>query len=1384
MSLVGAATLGLAGLLPAANTPGRATFSVLTRTYGGQYAPRHVLAIWVADANTNFVETLERRAGTRQQYLYKWLAARGTWTGVDGISGATLTAHTTHNVTWDCKNTNGVVVPDGTYRFMVEFTEANAQGPWTTNSIPFVKGPDPYTNAPTDLKDFISMSVSFAPASHDVAALRLTPSIGNPDTTVNLRVLVTNLTDYIETFTVTVSNLTSASLVGTQQVSLAGGLSSSVLVPWNTAGLPPGNYLLQAIAGPLPQEVFTADNVVTNLVTLRLPVHDVRVAQVTPPVMGVINLSSNLTVVVTNIGDFTETFGLTLFDATDQRLLASNYVTSLASFAGRTLTLPWAVGSSSVGYHRLEALAGPVAGEASIDDNTLAVTVPVASGVVSSILVASNSFWRYNDTGTDLSRSAWDETIFYDGFWSAGQAPLGYGQTNLNTTVSYGTNANNKYPCYYFRKTFYVDILPVSSLTLKLRRDDGCVLYLNGHEALRTNMPTGPITYSTWANATVSGADQYTYFVHTVPATNLIIGENLVAVEVHQVNATSSDISFDIELSGQRPNFPLVHNVAATQVVPAGDAVAGDWVTVSVTLTNQGNVTETFTVYLRDINSGQVVGWQTVTNLVPKTATQASVTWKTLGAAVGPHTLQAFTVVNGVTNLIGSATTVALVSSSGLGLNAVNAAGALAGRAAAVAVTDDLLLVGAGASLEVLDRSAAYTPVRLGAVRLPGLIEDVAVAGSFAYAACGGAGVQIVDLSNPRAPLHRNSFNSSGHAYQLEVVGRRLFLADGRGGVRVLSISNAAAPTLVGAYYTEGPARALAVAGSFAYVLDQHKGLKVLDVSNPAAITPRGSHEGFDAGQALAVAGGLAYVVDGNGYFRVLSVVNPAAPAPVGSLLLNAVGQSIALDGPLAHVAAGDAGVLSIDASDPSRPALLASQATPGQASDVALAFSLAYVADGFAGLRLVDLYWPDEPMLIADLDLALRGADVALAGGRAYVAAGEGGLRVFDVSQPAAPQLLGVCQSVSNARCVAVSATLASLAFVGDGQYGLKIVNVATPSLPVLLATYAPTNLGSVRSVAAEGNRVAFTDGRQIVLLDASVPASPAWVGSYPAPAFAYALAMANGRVYAACGTYGLLVLNAASGLSFAGSYNTPGLASAVSISGTRAHVADGQAGWLTLDVSGAGSPTLVQASRAEGPVTELAAAGALVAVANPAKFVRSVDVSVPLTPVPQQAFGPLTRALRVALAGQFAYAAEDEAGLAVLDLSQTDLDHDGLPDGWEQQIVEADPYDLIRTVNDVFPNGDFDGDGLPNYQEYLAGTSPIDAASVFFLAVQADGPGATATLRWTSVAGKTYTIYKTPNLQTPFQVLLDNVTATPPVNQHTDPVGGDTAFYLISVR
>jgi len=88
---------------------------------------------------------------------------------------------------------------------------------------------------------------------------------------------------------------------------------------------------------------------------------------------------------------------------------------------------------------------------------------------------------------------------------------------------------------------------------IRLLRDDGAIVYFNGREVARSNMPSGTVSNSTLATSTVNSPEEDFYYGYSVPAATLAEGSNVIAVEIHQASLTSSDASFDLELVGHKP---------------------------------------------------------------------------------------------------------------------------------------------------------------------------------------------------------------------------------------------------------------------------------------------------------------------------------------------------------------------------------------------------------------------------------------------------------------------------------------------------------------------------------------------------------------------------------------------------------------------------------------------------------------------------------------------------------------------------------------------------------------------------------------------------------------------------------------------------------------
>ena len=202
----------------------------------------------------------------------------------------------------------------------------------------------------------------------------------------------------------------------------------------------------------------------------------------------------------------------------------------------------------------------------------LAAAVP---SMAQTTLVSTGAVWKYLDDGSDQG-TAWKESLFPgESSWSSGPAPLGFGDGDEATTNLAGEVT------YYYRHTFNVaNPASFTSVRLRLMRDDGAIVYLNGTELLRDNMTNGAVDYLTFAASTASDDGRSFSVTHINPSL-VLAGNNVLAVEVHQANATSSDVRFALELIGNaRPSISISsptngQTIIGSSATISGAAVAG-----------------------------------------------------------------------------------------------------------------------------------------------------------------------------------------------------------------------------------------------------------------------------------------------------------------------------------------------------------------------------------------------------------------------------------------------------------------------------------------------------------------------------------------------------------------------------------------------------------------------------------------------------------------------------------------------------------------------------------------------------------------------------------------------------------------------------------------
>ena len=185
-------------------------------------------------------------------------------------------------------------------------------------------------------------------------------------------------------------------------------------------------------------------------------------------------------------------------------------------------------------------------------------------GSISETVIPMNSVWKYWDK-YGIPANNWNTSNYSDASWGSGPAQLGYGDKGEVTALGYGPDPNNKYPTVYFRKTFTInDLASKNNFEVTAFVDDGAAVYMNGTEIGRYNLPSGTLTFNTYTTTYNNG--EYASF--SVPKNLLKEGENLIAVEVHQTNANSSDIIFNASLTYSATNTnQVLENPAFTAIL-------------------------------------------------------------------------------------------------------------------------------------------------------------------------------------------------------------------------------------------------------------------------------------------------------------------------------------------------------------------------------------------------------------------------------------------------------------------------------------------------------------------------------------------------------------------------------------------------------------------------------------------------------------------------------------------------------------------------------------------------------------------------------------------------------------------------------------------------
>lgn len=185
-------------------------------------------------------------------------------------------------------------------------------------------------------------------------------------------------------------------------------------------------------------------------------------------------------------------------------------------------------------------------GVATSSDIEFIVDPGVITGSVTNLLVPYSASWKYNQTGANLG-TAWKEPAYDDTAWPSGQGILAVETATypaaFRTTLSLGSP---QVITYYFRGRVNLTAEQAAgSFSTMVAIDDGMVLHANGTEVARLRVAAGQNSTTLAENQGAEGTAETV----EISTGALVAGENILAAEVHQSGATSTDIAFGLTMS-------------------------------------------------------------------------------------------------------------------------------------------------------------------------------------------------------------------------------------------------------------------------------------------------------------------------------------------------------------------------------------------------------------------------------------------------------------------------------------------------------------------------------------------------------------------------------------------------------------------------------------------------------------------------------------------------------------------------------------------------------------------------------------------------------------------------------------------------------------------
>lgn len=559
--------------------------------------------------------------------------------------------------------------------------------------------------------------------------------------------------------------------------------------------------------------------------------------------------------------------------------------------------------------------------------------------------------------------------------------------------------------------------------------------------------------------------------------------------------------------------------------------------------------------------------------------------------------------------------------------------------------------------------------------------RGVVVSGDRAYAPSGFSGVRIFDVSDPAAPEEIGHGGTPGRANDVAVVekGGKSFLivADFDGGARVLDATDPKAVVDIGALDLGDSSIVSAVdAQGDRVALASGTRAILLDLPDPSDLSSQITHVALDVGAGvsdLLLDGDRLFV--GKSLFGVASydISIPAAPVFLGEAQdpdgpcpsgCAHTASRLAKEGQQLFVAYGRGGVVMYDILPAGGLSTVTNFKVPGDVRSLAVTPAHVF-AGGEEGLVVFDRLGGEQ--LWIDPDAHGRARGVRVREGYAYVAAYLSGVQTFSLADPESPELVDRDATpgslTADEACAGVSSDDGVLA-VADGRAGITLLDLGNPGAPVLGGTLDTSD--AVRIVASVGDVVyACNDNAGVVAVDAADLQAPALLGQV---AFTDVegsdacrdLAPAEGVLYVArTNGLGVLDISDPAALAWKELVTLPSKDAVSSVRKVGSHLLavtsrfdyegfeNNTSRLHVFDLADPASPALIWSSEELGRASNLAVVGDIAFVAANNAGVKVFDISDIASPVLEGTIATPGNASSLAIGEGVLYVAQGAGGL-----------------------------------------------------------------------------------------------------------------------------------------